>query len=137
MAKASNSYVLPQDNRIKAAVLTADNASHSSSANMVKIFDADADGSLLKKVWALPRATVAATKIGLYWSPDNGTTMYLFDSATMAAYTEADGTSATATAFAAMSFDEPIFIPASHSVWAGAWVALASGLVVNALVEDY
>lgn len=137
MAKTANSYILPQDNRIKSAVLTADKTSHANSTDAVKILDADTDGSLIKKVWALPRATVGATKIALYWSPDNGTTVYLFDQALMAAYTEADNTAATKTEFTSISFDEPLFLPTGHSLWAGAFVALAGGIVVSALVEDY
>jgi len=139
MAKTGNNYVLPQNNGIKFAILTAAKAARSGSTDAVKIADAAADGSLVKKVWALPRDTLAsAAQLQLYVSPDNGTTLYLIDSVLMAAYTYNANQVITVTEFTNFgNFDEPLFLPASHSLWAASAVALAAGIVVSALLEHY
>lgn len=137
MPATPNSYILPQSSRVKAAVLTADKTSHANSTDAVKIADAGTNGSIVTKAWVIPRDTQNSTKVALYWSPDNGTTMYLLETVDTPAYTQADDTAQAMTAFTCLSAETPLPLPASHSLWAGAFVALAAGFVVNAFIEDY
>lgn len=137
MAKTSNGYVMPIDNRIKSVILTAAKASDANLTDAVKICDAGANGSLIKKAWALPRmgGSPADTKLMLY--AYDGTTVYLIDSVKLAAYTASAATATPVTPFPTATVDEPIFLQNGYSLYAASAVAFASGIVVNALVEDY
>jgi hypothetical protein len=135
MAKTANSYILPQDNRIKTAILTAAKVTYNDLTNAVKICDAGANGSLIKEVWALPRASVTATQLQLY--AYDGATAYLIASALMALYTFANTTEITRTTFAKPTDDYPLYIPSGWSLYGGAAVALAGGIAMSARIEDY
>ena len=136
MAKTNNVYILPQDNRTKTAILTAAKASQANITDAVKIADGGANGSLVKSVWALPRDTMAAAnKLSLYLY--DGATTYLIDSVLMAAYTYAATTATPTTTFAKATDAAPIYLPSGWSLYAGAATALAAGIAVSALIEDY
>lgn len=135
MAKTTNSYILPQSSRVKTAILTAAKTTYSDGTNAVKVCDAGANDSLIKEVWALPRATVTATQLQLYIY--DGSAYYLVGSALMAAYTMANTTEITRTTFAKPTDDYPFYLPSGSSLYAGAAVALAGGIAVSARIEDY
>lgn len=137
MAVTPNSLVTPQNVRRAAAVCTAAKTTYADATNAVKLADAGANGSLVKSVKALPRATVTATQLQLYASPDNGTTMHLIDSVLMAAYTMAQTTAVPVTDFALISNDAPLRLGAGDSLWVAIGVALAGGIVFRAGIEDY
>jgi hypothetical protein len=77
MAVTANSIVTPQGIKSASAVCTAAKTTLNDSTNAVKILTPGANGSVLYGLKALARATVTATQLQLYRSPDNGTTMYL------------------------------------------------------------
>lgn len=128
--------VFAQGGRTVTAIATAAKTTYNDAANAVKLCDADTDGSLLKALSACPRATVTATMLQLYRSPDNGTTMQLIDSALMPAHTVAVTTAIQKTSFGSISDTTPIRLAAGDSLWVGAAVALAGGIVFTGQVED-
>lgn len=135
MTVTANSIVTPQAVKTANAVCTAAKTTYSDSTNAVKIITAGANGSVLYGLKALPRATVTATQLQLYRSPDNGTTMYLLNSALMAAYTMANTTAAPATDFG-YTETNPLRIGSSDTLWVGAAVALVGGISFDAQYED-
>jgi hypothetical protein len=135
MTVTANSIITPQAVKTANAVCTAAKTTLSDSTNAVKILTAGANGSVLYGLKAVPRATVTATQLQLYRSPDNGTTMYLINSALMAAYTMANTTAAPVTDFG-YAETIPLRIGASDTLWVGAAVALAGGISFDAQYED-
>lgn len=137
MAKTPNSLVTPQNVRSPAAIVTGAATALNSATNLVKLCDAGANDSLLKGLSAMPRATVTASRLALYISPDNGTTVYLIESALMAAQTVDNTHEVTPTYFTRINSIAVKRIPAGSSLWVGSAVALASGIVFNGEVEDF
>ena len=133
----SHEPVFAQGGRTVVAVATAAKTTYSDAAGAVKLCDAGANGSLLKALSAMPRATVTATMLQLYRSADNGTTLELIDSAQMTAHTVAVTTAIPKTVFGAISEDSPIRLAPGASLWVGAAVALAAGIVFAGQVEDF
>jgi hypothetical protein len=135
MAVTANNVITPQAVKSADAVCTAAKTTYSDSTNAVKLLTAGANGSILFGLKAVPRATVTATQLQLYRSPDNGTTLYLINSAVMNAYTMANTTAAPVTDFG-YTETAPLRIAAGDTLWVGAAVALAGGIVFDAQYED-
>lgn len=129
--------VYTQGGRTVTAIATAAKTTYNDAANAVKLCDAGANGSFLKELTAMPRATVTATMLQLYRSPDNGTTLELIDSALMAPHTVAVTTAIPKTSFSAIGDASPRRLAAGISLWVGAAVALAGGIVFAGQVEDF
>ena len=128
--------VFTQAGRTVVAVATAAKITYDDAANAVKLCDAGANGSLLKQLSAMPRATVTASKLQLYLSTNGGTTLHLIDSALMAAHTVAATTATPVTSFGLISEDTPIRLPAGSSLYVATAVALAGGIVFSGQIED-
>lgn len=105
--------------------------------NTVLLLTAGADGALLTKLTAVPRATVTATSLLLFVSNDGGTTQRLVNSALMAAHTVATTTATAVTKFGDYSETAPLRLAAGDRLYVGAAVALASGIVFNAEYTDF
>lgn len=105
--------------------------------NTVLLLTAGADGALLTRLWAMPRATVTATSLLLYLSNDGGVTQRLIDAELMAAYTMATTTLIPETPFANYSETTPLRLAAGDRLYVGAQVALASGIVFRAEYTDF
>lgn len=135
MAVTPNSIVTAQAVKTANAVCTAAKTTYADSTGAVKILTAGANGSVLYGLKAVPRATVTATQLQLYRSPDNGTTMYLINSAVMLAYTMAQTTAPPVTDVG-YSETAPLRIAAGDTLWVGAGVALAGGIAFDAQYED-
>lgn len=135
MTVTANSIITPQAVKTANAVCTAAKTTLSDSTNAVKLLTPGANGSVLYGLKAVPRATVTATQLQLYRSPDNGTTMYLINSALMSAYTMANTTAAPVTDFG-YTETGPLRITSTDTLWVGAAVALAGGIVFDAQYED-
>ena len=136
MAAVANSHIRPQSWRTENAVCTAAKTTYSNSTNAVKLLDADADGSWVTDLYAMPRDTVTANQLQVYRSPDDGTTMYLVDSALMGAYTMAQTTAVPVTELTKATEAEPLKLDNGESLWVGVGVALAAGIVFTAKVGD-
>lgn len=134
----SHDPVFAQAGRTVTAVATAAKTTYNDAANAVLLCTAHATaGSLLKALSAMPRATLAtASKLQLYISFDGGTTLWLISSALMAAHTVAATTATPITAFADITEDTPIRLPAGSSLYVATAVALAGGIVFAGQVED-
>jgi len=137
MAKTPNSLVTPQEVRSVTAIVTGAATALNALTNCVKLCDAGANDSLLKGLSASPRATVTATRLCLFISPDNGTTGYLIESALMAAQTIANTTEVTPTYFTRITSIACKRLASTDSLWVGAAVALAGGIVFNGEIEDF
>lgn len=109
----------------------------SAPTNTQLLFTAGADGALMTRLWALPRATVTASKLLVWISKDSGTTKLLKDSALMTAYTSATTSATPVTKF--VNFDEitPLRLGAGDQVYVGCAVALAAGIVFSAEYTNF
>ena len=109
----------------------------SAPTNTVLVGTAGADGAILTKLTAIPRATVTASALYLFISQDTGTTKLLVDSALMAAYTLATTTDNVPTVFDAITETTPIRLEAGDQLYVATAVALADGIVFNAEWTDF
>lgn len=98
---------------------------------------AGAEGAIVTRLMALPRATVTASSLVLFLSKDGGATLRLIDSELMAAHTVAATTAIPETAFANISDSAPLRLEAGDRLYVGSQVALASGIVFAAQWMDY
>ena len=105
--------------------------------NTVELCKAGADGALLTRLSAVPRATVTASSLLLWTSDDDGTTKHLLDSALMAAHTVAATTAIPLTSFSRYTEDTPLRLEANMSLYVGTAVTLADGIVFNANYTDF
>lgn len=115
-----------------AAVVTeaATNISTATPTGLVPLGDAaGANGALVTKITAMPRATVTASSLLLFSSKDNGATFNLIDSELMPAYTLAATTAIPETTFGNVSPDTPIRLEAGERLYVGSQVALAAGII--------
>ena len=125
--------VFAQNGRSVGAVATAAKTTYNDVANAVLLCQGGSNGSIFKGLSAVPLNTVTASKIMLFWSPDNGTTMYLVDSALMAAYTMAATTATPVTTFTGFS---EIRLSPSDKLYVASGVALAAGIAFTGQIED-
>lgn len=105
--------------------------------NAILLTTAGADGSLLKRITAMPRATVTATQLQLFIVKAAAPTVpYLRDSKVMAAYTMATTTAAPVTDFN-YSADSPLRLAAGDLLYCAIGVSLASGIAFNVERENF
>lgn len=105
--------------------------------NTVLLLTAGADGAILTRLTAIPRATVTASSLLVFISKDNGTTQRLLDSELMAAHTVATTTAIPETTFTLYSETTPLRLEAGDRLYVGSQVALASGIVFRAEYTDF
>ena len=105
--------------------------------NTVVLLTAGADGAILTRLSAIPRATVTASSLVLFTSSDNGTTKRLIDSVLMAAQTVATTTAIASTTFATYTETAPLRLQAGEQLYVGSQVALASGIVFKAEFTNF
>ena len=105
--------------------------------NTVLLLTAGADGAILTRLSAMPRATVTASSLVVFSSTDNGTTKRLIDSALMAAATVGTTTAVPVTSFTTYSETTPMRLQAGEQLYVGSQVALASGIVFSAEYTDF
>ena len=128
-----------QTPKTASAVVTAAQGDLATDAptNTVLLLTAGADGALLTRLSAIPRATVTASSLRLWLSLDGGTTKHLVDSALMAAHTVAATTAIPVTVFSRYSEDAPERLQAGASLYVGSAVELAGGIVFTAEYTDF
>lgn len=131
--------VFAQSSVTKAVVCTAAVASFNTDAptGTVKLLTAGANGGKLTRLWAIPRATVTATRLDAYSSLDAGTTKRLFDSELMAAYTLAATTAVPEIPFSNYSEASPKYLAPGEEVYVSIAVALADGIVFYAEYQEF
>ena len=104
--------------------------------NTIELLTAGADGAIVTRITAIPRATVTASCLGLWISNNNGATKRLVASVLMAAHTVAVTTAIPSTTF---SYSEvaPLRLGAGDKLYVGSLVSLGGGIVFNAEYTDY
>ncbi len=105
--------------------------------NTVELLTAGADGALVTRLTAMPRATVTASNLLLFLQKSGQTTKRLIDSELMAAHTVATTTAIPETAFGNVTDSTPLRLEAGDKLFVGSQVALASGIVFTAQWMDY
>jgi len=104
--------------------------------NTVLLLTAGAEGAILTKLTAMPRATVTAADLVVFLSKDGGTTKRMIDSKLMSAYTMAATTATPITAFD-YSESAPLRLEAGDEIYVGSQVALAGGIVFKAEFTEF
>lgn len=96
----TNTAGFAQYRRIYSATTTTANSTYTTSpTNTALLYVAGPDGTLITRISSIPRATVTATQMQLFISYDGGTTLQFLNSALMSAYTMAQTTNCSPTAF--------------------------------------
>lgn len=128
-----------QTPKTSTAVVTAALASLTTDAptGTVLVCTAGADGAVMTRLTAIPRATITAASLCLFISNDAGTTQRLVDSELMAALTVNATTTINETTFANYSETTPMRLAAGDRLYVGSQVALASGIVFKAEWTDF
>jgi hypothetical protein len=137
MAVSQNKVVTSQALNTGQAVCTAAKTTYNDAANAVLLLTAGANGCVVYAIRAIPRATVTVTQLQLYRSSDGGVTLNLFDLALMAAYTMAQ-TTAPVPPNTDFLYTEaaPLRLKPAERIYCAAGVALAGGIVFDAMGED-
>jgi hypothetical protein len=135
MAVTANSAITAQGLKTKNCVCTAAKTTYNDAANAELLCSAGPNGSILYGLSAIPRATVTATQLQLYRSPDGGVTLNLISTQIMGAYTMAQTTQAPKISFE-WTETAPLRLGPGDSLYAGIGVALAGGIVFDATAED-
>lgn len=126
-----------------AVSLTTNGVENSTTVtNSVLLLTAGIDGAILTALSAIPRATVTATALWLWTSPDSGTTRNLIASALMPAHTLATTTELIRVVFkhadgSAISETAPLRLAANERIYAGIGVTLSAGIMFNARFTDF
>lgn len=97
--------------------------------NTIKLFTAGADGAILTRLWAIPRATVTASSLLLFISNDSGTTKRLIDSVLMSAQTISTTIAILSTKFSNYSETTPLRIAAGDEIYVGTQIECTDGIV--------
>ena len=121
------------------AVAIAATASITTDAptNTVELLTAGAEGVILTRLTAIPRATVTANSLVLFLSKDGGASKRLIDSELMAAATINTTTAIPETVFGNITEAMPLRMEAGDSLYVGTQVALTTGIVFRAEYMEY
>ena len=121
------------------AVTTAACATYNEDTptNTVKLVTAGAEGAILTRLAAIPRATSTASSLLLFTSSDSGTTKRLINSVLMGAHTVAVTTAIPVTQFTDYDESFPLRLQAGEELYVGNAVALAGGVVFHAEFTDF
>ncbi len=135
MAKTFTAPFAQTPKTVTANCNTACNIS-STPSNTTLLLTAGGDGCVVTRISALPSATVTATTIVLFLSKNGGVTKNLIDANVMTAQTVSATTGIVPTNF---NYTEtsPLRLEASDSIYVGAQVALASGIIFKAEYTDF
>ena len=108
-------------------------------SNTVLLATAGANGAILTRLTAMPRATVTTTAAYLFVrkSADASGVRRLIDSSTVIAYTLATTTAVPVTSFTNYSETAPLRLAAGDELYVGASVSLAAGIVFRAELTDF
>ena len=127
-----------QTPKIETVVVTAAGTSTDDSpSNTGLLVTAGADGALVTRISAIPRATVAANRLNLFLSGDGGSTKRLFSSVLMAAHTVANNTQTPQTDFTDITETAPLRLEASERIYVNMQVALSGGVVFVVEFTDF
>lgn len=123
-----------------AAVVTAalGGIGTSTVTGAILVATAGADGALVTKLTAMPRATVTASSLALFLVKSSSPGVYnLIDSELMGAYTLSATTAVPETGFVNISEASPLRLEAGDTLYVGSQVALTAGIVFKAEWMNY
>lgn len=125
--------------RTQTAVVTSAVTGLASDAptGTVALITAGAEGCIVTRITAIPRATVTASSLLLFVKKSGTAELRLIDSELMAAHTVAPTTAIPETTFSNISDSSPLRLDAGDELHVGSQVALASGIVFAAQWMDY
>ena len=139
----TNTAAFGQVPNIGQAILTAaKSAPLSGSSNVMLLFTAGANGSIVNGIAAIPRNTLSsAAHIAIYYSTDSGTTNNLCAIGLLGAWTFSATTAPTPLSLvnlngAIISVANPLYVPAGMKLYASSSQALADGILVSANAID-
>lgn len=118
------------------AVVTAavGNLGTDAPTGLVALLTAGANGTIVTRLTAMPRASLLSASLLLYLSKD-GTTMRLIDSETMAAQTFGAGAGIAETTFANYSETRPLRLAPGDMLYVGCQIA--ANIVFRAEYTDF
>ena len=120
------------------AVATAANTTLTDTPNnTVLLATAGADGCIVTRIDATPRATVTAGVLYLYHSADAGTTKRMIDQLTMSAATVSTTVAASSYSFGKYTETTPLRLAATDRLYVGCSIAVADGVVFRAEQSDF
>lgn len=137
MAKTFTAPFAQTPKTATAVVTAATTTANDTPANTALLLTAGADGCIVTRVTAVPRATVTARELVIFLSKNGGTTKHLIDSTLMAAYTVAATTATPVTSFSRITEGSPLRLEAGDELYAGSTVLLAAGQVFCAEFTDF
>lgn len=128
MAVTPNSLVTPQSMYTNVVTCTAAKTDLTNNTNAVQLIAAanNPDGGFVKRLWAIPRGSIAATQLQLYRASSGGA-LFLADSSVLPVFNNANGVAITKGDFG-FSADEPMRLRAGEELWVGIGVAASSGI---------
>lgn len=137
MAKTFTAPFAQTPKTTTAIATTATASIDTTPTNTQLLLTAGADGAILTRLWAIPRATVTATALYLFISKDSGTTKTLIDSELMSAQTVSTTAAIAETSFANYSETTPFRLEAGAQLYVGGGVTLSNGIVFKAEYTDF
>lgn len=137
MAKTFTAPFAQTPKTATAVATTATASIDTTPTNTQLLMTAGADGAILTRLTAMPRATVTATSLYLFLSKDSGTTQRLIDSELMAAQTVSTTAAIAETAFGNYSETTPMRLEAGDRLYVGGGVTLSNGIVFRAEYTDF
>lgn len=131
--------VFAQIPKTATAVVTAATTGLATDAptGVVQLMVAGADGAILTRLTAIPRATVTASSLLLFISNDGGATMRLIDSELMPIAAISATTAIPETVFGNYTESRPLRLAQNDRLYVGSQVALAGGIVFKAEWADF
>ena len=135
MAVTPNSMILPQAIRHTSAVCTVGKTTYNDGTNAVLLVAGGANNSFMRRLTAIPRATIA-TNMQLQLYSFDGTNYNFIDSVLMTAYTMAQTTAVPVADFG-YSDSNVRYLPSGLSFYVAIGISQAAGIVFNAGIGDY
>jgi hypothetical protein len=130
--------IFPQLAEISCATATAANTTWTDSPDDdVLLWTAGNDGSEIHRVTCAPRATCTAGWVGLYVSPDSGTTFYLYDSLAVAANTVSTTVLPIQLVFSLITPTTPLIMGPGDLLHFAYTIVLADGMTATAQGYHY
>lgn len=137
MPVTQNGFVSAQTLKTAYAVCdTANTDLDDSPTTVVALLTAGSNGAIVYALKATPRATVTATRLGLYLSKNGGATKRLVRQATMPAATVSTAAGAFSTDLGGFGETNPLRLEAGDMLYVDIGVSLAAGIVFDAEYEE-
>ena len=134
----TNTAAFAQTTKTGSVVATAASSINTDTpSEAVLIGTAGADGAILTKLSAIPRATVGDALLYLYISKDSGTTKRVVDSVLLASRTVSSTVVNEPVIFERITESTPIRLEAGDVMYVSSAVALSSGIAFSAEWTDF